>query len=303
VSVRDLLLDLSDHVYARTSRRLAELTDQELVWEPAPHCWSIRERPDGSVRVDWAPHIGDGEVTDAGLVRTTSTGGTARQPPPVTNLAWRIWHLTEVYGRSQNERVLTGREVDEVEVAPRRTATAAVADLSAAHGVWRAVLASMTDEHLHEPLVGWRRGAPTKVGYVMAMIDEFTHHGAELGVLRDLYAHLHRPDPLDADPPNLADVAWAGMWHLMPPLIEQCADLDVESRGVRALHLAAAAGERDIVGLLLQRGADPQATCPLPAVWGGTPSTRWPGETALQWAEHFGRSDVVGLLHRHFDEL
>ncbi len=133
----------------------------------------------------------------------------------------------------------------------------------------------------------------------MNMIDEFTHHGAELGVSRGLYAHAHRRDPLDADPPNVAELAWAGMWHLMAPLIDRCADPDAQSRGVRALHLTAAAGERDIVERLLQRGADAQATCPLPVVWGGTPNGKWTGETPLQWAEQFGRADVAELLRAH----
>ncbi|MGH9226182.1 MAG: ankyrin repeat domain-containing protein [Acidimicrobiales bacterium] len=299
MDLHGLLVDLSDNVFARTTRRLAGLTDAELLWEPAPNCWSVRERVDGSVRVDWAPYIGGGEVTDSGFVRTTSTGGDALRPPPFTNLAWRIWHLTEVYGRSQNERALTGRAGEEVVGTPRRTAVAAMADLTAAHGRWRAVLMSLTVEHLGELLAGGRHAAATKVGCVMNMIDEFTHHGAELGVLRDLYAQVHRPDALDADPANLAELAWAGMWHLMAPLVERAANPDSESRGVRALHLAAAAGERDIVERLLQRGADVHATCPLPVVWGGAPSSRWPGETPLQWAAHFGRADIVELLHAH----
>ena len=299
MDLRDLLLDMSDNVFARTSRRLAGLTDTELLWEPTPNCWSVRERVDGAVRADWAPYIGGGEVTASGFVRTTSTGGDAFQPPPFTNLAWRIWHLTQVYGRSQNERVLTGRAGEEMAVTPGRTSAGAVADLSAAHDRWRAVLASMGDEQLDEPLAGGRHAAATKAGCVMNMIDEFTHHGAELGVLRDLYAHAHRPDPLDADPPNLAEVAWAGMWHLMAPLIERCAEPDAESRGVRALHLASAAGEGDIVERLLQCGADPRATCPLPVVWGGTPNSKWTGESPLQWAEHFGRAEVAELLRAH----
>jgi hypothetical protein len=299
MTLGSLLLDLSDNVFDRTSRRLVGLTDTELLWEPAQNCWSVRERADGTVRVDWAPYIGDAEVSDSGFVRTTSTGGDALRPPPFTNLAWRIWHLTEVHGRSQNQRVLTGLAVEEMRVTPRRTAASAVADLSTAHDRWRAVLASMTDVRLDERLVGGRHAGATKVGYVMNMIDEFTHHGAELGVLRDLYAHAHRPDPLDADPVNLAELAWAGMWHLMAPLIERSADADAESRGVRALHLASAAGERDIVERLLQRGADAQATCPLPVVWGGAPSSKWTGETPLRWAEHFGRADVAELLRAH----
>ena len=152
MNVRDLLLDLSDNVFGRTSRRLAGLSDAELLWEPAPNCWSVRERSDGTVRVDWAPYIGGGEVTASGFVRTTSTGGDALRPPPFTNVAWRLWHLTHVYGRSQNERFLTGRAGEEIAVDPRRTAAAAVADLSAAHDRWRAVLASMTDERLDEHL-------------------------------------------------------------------------------------------------------------------------------------------------------
>ena len=299
MDLRDLLLYLSDNVFERTSRRLVGLTDAELLWEPAPHCWSVRERADGSVRADWAPYVGGGEMTASGFVRTTSTGGDALRPPPFTNLAWRLWHLTDVYGRSQNERVLTGRTGEEVTLTPRRTAVAAVTDLSAAHDRWRTVLASLTDEQLGEPLAAGRHAAATKVGFTMNMIDEFTHHGAELGVLRDLYAHAHRRDPLDTDPPNLAEIAGAGMWHLMAPLLERSADPDVESRGVRALHLAAAAGERDIVERLLERGADAQATCPLPVVWGGAPSSKWTGETPLRWAEHFGRAEVVELLHAH----
>ncbi len=121
MNLRDLLLDLSDNVFAPTWRRLAGLTDTELLWEPAPNCWSVRERADGTVHVDWAPYIRGGELTDPGFVRTTSTGGDAFQPPPFTNLAWRIWHLTEVYGRSQNERVLTGRAGEE-EIAVHRVA-------------------------------------------------------------------------------------------------------------------------------------------------------------------------------------
>ena len=37
MNVRDLLVDQSEDVFARTSRRLAGLTNDELAWEPAPH--------------------------------------------------------------------------------------------------------------------------------------------------------------------------------------------------------------------------------------------------------------------------
>lgn len=63
--------------------------------------------------------------------------------------------------------------------------------------------------------------------------------------------------------------------------------------------LAASPGEADIVERLLRQGADADATCPLPTVWGGTPNAKWTGETPVQWAEHFGRTDVVELLNNH----
>jgi hypothetical protein len=300
MNVRDLLVDQSDDVFGRTWRRLVGLTDAELVWEPAPHCWSVRERADGSVRADWAPYIGDGETTGSGYLRKTRTGGDPRQPPPFTNLAWRLWHLTGVYASTHHARALLGDTVDRAAPPPRHTASAALDELDAAHARWREVLTGLTDEQLEEPAAGSRDALRPKVGYVMYMIDEFTHHGAEIGVLRDLYAHVQRSDPLAASP-NLAELAWAGMWHLLPAIIDRCSDPDAESRGVRALHLAAAAGERDIVERLLACGADPRLTCPLPVVWGGAPSPRWPGETPAQWAEHFGHGDLGELLRGDLD--
>jgi hypothetical protein len=294
---RDFLLDMSDGVFGVTWRRLEGLTDAELVWEPAPNCWSVRERGDGTTRADWAPYIGDAELTDSGYVRATRTGGDAVHPPPLTNLAWRIWHLTGSYANSNVEQMLFRKPSEPVAVQPRRTSAAALADLSAAQDRWRGVVASVRDDELDQPVAGGRHAGQTKAGYVLNVIGHLTGHGAELGVLRDLYAQVHRPDPLHADTINLAEIAWAGMWHAMPSLIERA--VDAESRGVRALHLAAAAGENDIVERLLRLGADADATCALPTVWGGTPSAKWPGETPTQWAEHFGRTDVVEQLHRH----
>jgi hypothetical protein len=37
MNVRDLLVDQSDDVFARISLRTAGLTNDEVVWEPAPH--------------------------------------------------------------------------------------------------------------------------------------------------------------------------------------------------------------------------------------------------------------------------
>lgn len=297
MEVAKLLLDLSDNVFARTQRRLDGLTDEELRWEPAPHCWTIRRRADGTLRPDWAPYIGGGEVTASGASRTTSTGGDAQRPPPFTNLAWRLWHLTQGYGARKHELSLKGSTKAEGDFdIPTDSADAALAALAASHERWRGVLASVTDSDLDQPVAHARRPPPlTKAGYIAAWIDEFTHHGAEIGVLRDLYAHTHHPEPRFGEPPTLARVAWAGMWHLVRQLVEDGADVNAEVDGASVLHLACAAGERDIVELLLDRGADPGSRHRVAVVWGrpGRPGDR---ELPIDWAEHFSRTDVVELL-------
>ena len=288
MNVAGLLLDLSDGIFGRTWRRLAGLTDEELLWEPAPNCWTVRERPDGSVQADWAPYVGDAEVTPSGFIRATRTGGDANDPPPFTNLAWRILHLTEVYGRDESEQWLKGETTGHWEPRPRRSAATALAQLDEAHCRWRALLASLTDADLDQPVASARRhlAGTTKAGLVLAGLDEFAHHGAEVALLRDLYAQAHRPDPLQQTPPNLARVGWAGMWHAMPALIEAGADVNAECRGVTALHLAASAGEQAIVELLVEHGADPLAA----------QQGRRFGVTPIQWAEHFGRADTARVL-------
>jgi hypothetical protein len=60
----------------RLLARLEGLRDDEYFWEPVAGCWSLRER-DG----DW--------YADVGAVGTRWT----TDPPPLTTMAWRLWHL------------------------------------------------------------------------------------------------------------------------------------------------------------------------------------------------------------------
>ena len=59
------------------------LTDDEYLWEPAAGCWSIRARPDGTRFGEWAPIV---------------------YPDPFTTLAWRLWHLIDMYGEDRAPR-------------------------------------------------------------------------------------------------------------------------------------------------------------------------------------------------------
>ena len=50
--VKPAVVSLSDEVWERTRARVEGLTDEEYFWEPAPGCWSIRRRRDGTWAAD-----------------------------------------------------------------------------------------------------------------------------------------------------------------------------------------------------------------------------------------------------------
>jgi hypothetical protein len=172
-STKDDLVALSDYVWQRTSLRLGGLGDDEYFWEPVPGCWSVRNRGDGRYQADWAQR--------------------APEPAPFTTIAWRLAHLTDCYGADRNGRFLR------VSLAPAlpaadgtRPATALGARdlLDLAHARWRAHLTAVPAESTAERLgpVAGPFADGTLASFVLHMLDEFIHHGAELAVLRDLYA-------------------------------------------------------------------------------------------------------------------
>ncbi len=284
------LVLLSDEVWARTRTRLEGLTDDEYLWEPAPGCWSIRPGADGR----W---VADGIRPEP-------------EPAPFTTIAWRLWHLIDMYGEDRAPRWLDvpaqGPPIglDDPDGAPPATATEAVALLERAHDRWDAHLQLVSDDQLDEPIgpVGGPYAERKRTSYVLHMLDEFVHHGAEIALLRDLWRW--QPGRLDDDPllervtrgdlavldevgdapsAELVDRAAAyDRWELVLGLVERGASLS--SSGRTALHLAAGAGEVEVVRALLDHGADPTATDPQ---FHATP---------LQWAEFLRQPAVVELL-------
>jgi hypothetical protein len=163
----DELTELDRHVWQRTTDRLAGLDDAEWAWEPAPGCWSIRPGPDG-----W----------------TVDGTGEAPDPPPLTTLSWRLFHLVDCYGSDRNPHWLRV-EVPPLDVAVPTGAAEALRLLERAHERWRAVLAGLDDEALARPL-GRRAGflaRSTRAAFVLHQLDEVIHHGAEVALLRDLH--------------------------------------------------------------------------------------------------------------------
>ncbi|MDH3249005.1 MAG: DinB family protein [Acidimicrobiia bacterium] len=148
--------------------RLIGLDDDEFFWEPVDDMWSVRLTPDGW-QADWA----DPDPS----------------PPPVTTIAWRMWHIAvdaldsysgRAFGSSGTR--LSGREWVGTAVEAKRL-TAAAFDTFAAG------FAAIGDEGLSRKLGdAWTHFAEaTHLDLFLHAQREVTHHSAEIALLRDLY--------------------------------------------------------------------------------------------------------------------
>ena len=146
--------------------RVEGLTDDEFWWEPVPGCWTVRQRDDGS----WAA---DYEEPDP-------------VPAPLTTIGWRLDHIVECklmyHAYAFGAGRLTWPELDSA-----HTARDAIAALEEGHAALVRDLESLTDDDLDRPrATNWGEQWPTwKIFWTMIHHD--IHHGAEIGVMRDLY--------------------------------------------------------------------------------------------------------------------
>ncbi|HEU0238670.1 MAG TPA: DinB family protein [Micromonosporaceae bacterium] len=167
------IIELSDYAYQRTRNRLAGLTDDEYFWEPVPGCCTIRRTASGDYCADDADGPG---------------------APAFTTIAWRLWHLIENYGAKRQpewlgvDRLPGGFERHDPAPA---TAAEAIAVLDRAHDFWQDLLRELPAASWWEPLgpIAHQYAESSRAALVLHHLDEQIHHGAELGVMRDLYRH------------------------------------------------------------------------------------------------------------------
>ena len=268
MGVKAELLGLSRFSAERTVARLDGLTDDELLWEPVPHCWSIRLR-DGVPVADWAP-------------AAVTTG--------FTTVGWRLWHVTTNYAGARNASWLGLPHVPDADLvggaAPPMTADDARDRLQRAVDWCHEVLEATTDELLAEPMgpIAGEYEGYTKASLLTHELDEVIHHGAEIGVVRDLYRWTTRPYE-----PTLAEAVRDGqraiaLALLQDPTVAVDARVDEPIKGATALHHACGSGDVALVRALLDRGADP------------TLRDEVFRADALGWATFFGRDDVAAVL-------
>src|SRR5262249_60486998 len=118
-SEQDDLLSLSDYAWQRLRGRLTGLTDEEYLWEPTPHCWSIRPGADGVWQVDRVMPPPD--------------------PEPVTTIAWRVCHIGDDVLADERNATWIGLTPEPQSAPTGQPATAAEAlgPLREGYGYWR----------------------------------------------------------------------------------------------------------------------------------------------------------------------
>ncbi len=287
-NIKKELLGLSDFAYGRLRGRLEGLTDDEYFWEPVPNCWKIH--PDG--QGDW------GLLWD--------------ETPPFTTIAWRLSHIVDCLWAPRCALWL-GLEPVPRDWNNRHPVTAgdAIALLENAHAVWRGYIEAVSEEKLwaKQGQIAYPYHEETSAAFVLHILDELIHHGAEVGVLRDLYRAQHSHDPfLDAcfagdraaidelrradasvvdralaeRPELMRQAAATGRWKALPILAELGFAVDSPS-GRTALHHAAGAGNVDAIKMLVELGADLTIKDP---TYQATP---------LGWAEYTSAQTSIGL--------
>ncbi|MDT7845422.1 DinB family protein [Streptomyces justiciae] len=168
---RDLLA-IFENVRFRLFERMKGLSDAEYLWEPVSDCVSIRPGDDGVFRV-------------ATLIPESGP----EEPDPVTTIAWRIWHIGSL--------CLRGYVIHFFEDAPEYgdrdawpgTAEEGVAALAEDWEHFISRVAALGDKRLLEPIGIGPGGWADETYFKLALhaLKEVTHHGGEIGLLRDLY--------------------------------------------------------------------------------------------------------------------
>jgi DinB superfamily len=184
----DLLRDTLARSIDVTRWTLEGLTDDECFWEPVQPCWSVRRRAEAGP--GWG--IGGWVCEDE---------WPQPEPLPVTSIAWRIAHLaawTEVYRNWTFEDKTASLLQFEVPSDGEGLTTW----LEGAQRSLQAAVGPLDDEAIGEPRPAHYGPHLPIAQLVMGMSVEYTHHVAEIGLLRDLRRGFARvqPPPVKEEP-------------------------------------------------------------------------------------------------------
>ena len=177
------------------------LNDDEFMWEPAPSTWSVRPVSESRTAT---PFVSGAYEADYDSTQTMGVDW-ARDGEPLTNIAWLFWHIGSVPGRAAELDFLGGAHTTESGwTSPylghphHPIFTSADEAVATMRDGWRALvgaLRSATDEQLERPTRSYGYGGegPMSTGsqILASLLNEISHHGAQITVLRDLYRSRH----------------------------------------------------------------------------------------------------------------
>ena len=177
-ATRDSMLNVFDFAWERLERRLEGLSDDEYFWEPVSGSWTVR-RDRGS---EW---MCDGAGAD----------GTSAQ---FTTLAWRLFHVAGLVLGGFGGWLTDGDSPYGRTCEVPGTAAKSQEFLASSYSLWRTGLSNLDDERLQSALgdLFGPYANDSVLDLSLHVLDEMVHHGAEVGLLRDLYAKGFEPRSL-----------------------------------------------------------------------------------------------------------
>jgi hypothetical protein len=185
----ELVDQLDWHWQHQLRPRLTGLTDAEYFWQPVPGCWTLSRRGESMAPIS----VGAGEFT-------MDYAMPPNDPEPVTTIAWRLAHIIVGIFASRVATHFGGPPADWPTWEYASTAEEALTQLDQAYDAWVTGLRSLGADGLARlvgPLEGDGQYADAPMAALVLHINrEVMHHGAEIALLRDLYAWKKDSDGL-----------------------------------------------------------------------------------------------------------
>jgi DinB superfamily len=147
--------------------RFDGLTDDEYFWAPVPDCWTVHA--DGGIDFAYPPP----------------------QPEPFTTIAWRMAHVIVGVLAVRAHSHFDGPPADYESWNYATNAATALRQLDDAYANWIEGVRGLDDDALATP-IGPAEGQWAEkpmLDLILHINREVIHHGAEIALLRDLYAH------------------------------------------------------------------------------------------------------------------
>ncbi|MGC5034530.1 MULTISPECIES: DinB family protein [unclassified Streptomyces] len=169
VSRTELLRAQFELTWSLFEYHLERLEPADFLWEPAPHCWTMRRAADGTWVPDWAD--------------------TEPDPVPVPTIGWVSWHLGWWWSVALDHA--QGRPPrDRADIAWPGEGAATVTWLRELRGRWLSVLDGLDEPDLDATApFPWPDDPRYTVAHMVAWVNtELTKNVSEIGQLRLLRA-------------------------------------------------------------------------------------------------------------------